>query len=132
AKTAPPRTRNAGFARKRHPHACQTPVSRENGTPQTMKGTLAVFWIQLSTFVLFNLLILAMLTTQIPARAIAFTTGQHARGGEGAYTVWHLIADIEAETREEEHGSEHEHPRIPPEFPTTDPDEPTGRHHLRA
>ncbi|MFI0464781.1 hypothetical protein ACH347_11925 [Saccharopolyspora sp. 5N102] len=93
-----------------------------------------MFWIQLSTFVLFNLLILAMLTTQIPARAIAFaTTGQHAGGGEGAYTVWHLIADIEAETREaaDEHGQEHEHPRIPPEFPTTDPDEPTGRHHLR-
>ncbi|MEU6269586.1 hypothetical protein [Saccharopolyspora shandongensis] len=89
-----------------------------------------MFWIQLSTFVLFNLLILAMLTTQIPARTIAFTTGQHAGGGEGAYTVWHLIADIEAETREE-HGPEHEHPRIPPEFPTTDPDEPTGRHHLR-
>ncbi|MEV0087799.1 hypothetical protein [Saccharopolyspora sp. NPDC050642] len=90
-----------------------------------------MFWIQLSTFVLFNLLILAMLTTQIPVRAIAFaTTGQHAGGGEGAYTVWHLIADIEAEAREE-YGSEREHPRIPPEFPTTDPDEPTGRHHLR-
>ncbi|MEV5540822.1 hypothetical protein AB0L13_28625 [Saccharopolyspora shandongensis] len=89
-----------------------------------------MFWIQLSTFVLFNLLILAMLTTQIPVRAIAFaTTGQHAGGGEGAYTVWHLIADIEAEAREEQ--SEREHPRIPPEFPTTDPDEPTGRHHLR-
>ncbi|MEU5850643.1 hypothetical protein [Saccharopolyspora shandongensis] len=92
-----------------------------------------MFWIQLSTFVLFNLLILAMLTTQIPARAIAFTTGQHAGGGEGAYTVWHLIADIEAETRQEdERGSEREHPRIPPEFPTADPDEPTGRHHLRT
>ncbi|MGW5644943.1 hypothetical protein ACWEV3_36370 [Saccharopolyspora sp. NPDC003752] len=92
-----------------------------------------MFWIQLSTFVLFNLLILAMLTTQIPARAIAFTTGQHAGGGEGAYTVWHLIADIEAETREaaDKHRPEREHPRIPPEFPTTDPDEPTGRHHLR-
>ncbi|SDX46316.1 hypothetical protein SAMN05216215_101193 [Saccharopolyspora shandongensis] len=91
-----------------------------------------MFWIQLSTFILFNLLILAMLTTQIPARMIAFSTGQHAGGGEGAYTVWHLIADIEAETRQDEGGSEHEHPRIPPEFPTTDPDEPTGSHHLRT
>ncbi|MGW5647961.1 hypothetical protein ACWEV3_00790 [Saccharopolyspora sp. NPDC003752] len=93
-----------------------------------------MFWIQLSTFVLFNLLILAMLASQLPARAIVFSAGQHAGGGEGAYTVWHLIADIDAETRaeEEQHGPEHEHPRIPTGFPTTDPDEPTGRHHLRA
>ncbi|QIZ35150.1 DUF2457 domain-containing protein [Saccharopolyspora sp. ASAGF58] len=93
-----------------------------------------MFWIQLSTFVLFNLLILAMLATQLPARTIAFSTGQHAGGGEGAYTVWHLIADIEAETRvaAEEHRVEQKHPPIPPGFPTTDPDEPTGRHHLRA
>ncbi|QIZ35723.1 hypothetical protein [Saccharopolyspora sp. ASAGF58] len=95
-----------------------------------------MFWIQLSTFVLFNLLILAMLTTQLPARAIAFSTGQHAGGGEGAYTVWHLIADIESETRAtEEPDTRREHPHIPPGFPTTDPDEPgepIGRHHLRA
>ncbi|WP_223840086.1 hypothetical protein [Saccharopolyspora pogona] len=37
-----------------------------------------MFWIQLGTFVLFNLLILAMLTTQLPTRDIAFSTGQHA------------------------------------------------------
>ncbi|MEV0703372.1 hypothetical protein AB0I53_36410 [Saccharopolyspora sp. NPDC050389] len=98
-----------------------------------------MFWIQLSTFVLFNLLILAMLASQLPARAIAFSAGQHAGGGEGAYTVWHLIADIEAETRvAEEHRAEREPPGIPPGFPTADPDEPvdfdepTGRHHLRA
>ncbi|MGW3473197.1 hypothetical protein ACWDKQ_33155 [Saccharopolyspora sp. NPDC000995] len=93
-----------------------------------------MFWIQVSTFVLFNLLILAMLATQLPARAIAFSTGQHVGGGEGAYTVWHLIADIEAETRAtaEAPDTRPEHPPIPPEFPTTDPDEPTGRHHLRA
>ncbi|MGI8309899.1 hypothetical protein [Saccharopolyspora hattusasensis] len=92
-----------------------------------------MFWIQLSTFVLFNLLILAMLTTQLPARTIAFSTGQHAGGGEGAYTVWHLIADIEAKSRTtDEPDTRHEHPHIPPGFPTTDPDEPTGRHHLRA
>ncbi|PKW13361.1 hypothetical protein [Saccharopolyspora spinosa] len=102
-----------------------------------------MFWIQLSTFVLFNLLILALLTTQLPARAIAFSTAQHAGGGEGAYTVWHLIADIEAETRvvPEEHRAEQEHPHIPTKFPTTDPDapekpespdEPTGRHHLHT
>ncbi|WP_190818842.1 hypothetical protein [Saccharopolyspora pogona] len=92
-----------------------------------------MFWIQLSTFVLFNLLILAMLATQLPMRAIAFSTGQHAGGGEGAYTVWHLIADVEAETRAtDEPDTSREHPHIPPGFPTTDPDEPTGRHHLRA
>ncbi|MEV0702479.1 hypothetical protein AB0I53_31800 [Saccharopolyspora sp. NPDC050389] len=91
-----------------------------------------MFWIQLSTFVLFNLLILALLTTQLPARAIAFTTGQHAGSGEGAYTVWHLIADIEAETHTGEDPAEKEHPDIPPGFPTADPDEPTGRHHLRT
>jgi hypothetical protein len=102
-----------------------------------------MFWIQLSTFVLFNLLILAMLTTQLPARTIAFSTSQHAGGDYGAYTVWHLIADIEAETRAtaEESDTRHEHPHIPPGFPTTDPDEldnldyldePTGRHHLRT
>ncbi|TDD31422.1 hypothetical protein [Saccharopolyspora elongata] len=93
-----------------------------------------MFWMQLSTFVLFNLLILTMLASQLPARAIAFcTTGQHAGDGEGAYTVWHLIADIEAETRvAEEHRAEREPPGIPMGFPTADPDEPTGRHHLRA
>ncbi|WP_246868744.1 hypothetical protein [Saccharopolyspora sp. ASAGF58] len=63
-----------------------------------------MFWIRLSTFVLFNLLILAMLTTQLPTRAIAFSSGQHAGGGDGAYAVWRLIADIEAETRAAERG----------------------------
>jgi hypothetical protein len=95
-----------------------------------------MFWIQLSTFVLFNLLILAMLTSQLPTRTIAFSTGQHAGAGEGAYTVWQLIADIEAETRAtaEEPDTRHENPHIPPGFPS-DPDhldQPTGRHHLRT
>ncbi|MEU6269250.1 hypothetical protein [Saccharopolyspora shandongensis] len=93
-----------------------------------------MFWIQLSTFLLFNLLILAMLASQIPARTIAFSTGQHTGGGEGTYTVWHLIADIEAENHNapEEPDTRHEHPHIPPGFPTDETDEPTGRHHLRA
>ncbi len=84
-----------------------------------------MFWIQLSTFVLFNLLILAMLATQLTARTIAFSTAQHAGGGEGAYTAWHLITDIEAENRNEEHRAEPEHPHIPTRFPTTDPADPT-------
>ncbi|MEU5849851.1 hypothetical protein [Saccharopolyspora shandongensis] len=96
-----------------------------------------MFWIQLSTFLLFNLLILAMLASQISARTIAFSTGQHTGGGEGTYTVWHLIADVKAErcAAEEqatEEQQEREYPRIPTGFPTTDPDDPTGRHHLRG
>ncbi|TDD42844.1 hypothetical protein E1288_28265 [Saccharopolyspora elongata] len=105
-----------------------------------------MFWIQLSMFVLFNLLILAMLTTQIPARAIAFTaTGQHAGGGEGDYTVWRLIADIEAENAESRNAGHnraagHEFPEIPMgfPFPTICPDgsacavRPAGKHHHRA
>ncbi|MEV6231045.1 hypothetical protein AB0L88_24590 [Saccharopolyspora shandongensis] len=92
-----------------------------------------MFWIQLSTFTLFSLLISAMLVSQLPTRSIAFSTGQHAGGGEGAYTVWHLIADIEAEHAvTEEHRAEQEYPAIPPGFPIIDPDEPTGRHHLRV
>jgi hypothetical protein len=97
-----------------------------------------MFWIQLSTFILFNVLILAMLASQAPAHWFSLTSPQHAGAGEGSYTVWHLIADVEAEHRaaerereRERHFAERDDPLIP-EFPTADPDEPTGRHHLRT
>jgi hypothetical protein len=94
-----------------------------------------MFWLQLSTFILINLLIVALLASQLPIRWLSFTSAQHAGGGAGAYTVWHLIADVEAEHRAaaEKRANSREHPRIPIEFPTTDPDdEPTGRHHLKT
>ncbi|MER7015576.1 hypothetical protein ABT324_29430 [Saccharopolyspora sp. NPDC000359] len=56
-----------------------------------------MFWIQLSTFVLVNVLILALIATQIPFGSLRFAAGQHAGAVDGEYTVWHLIADIEAE-----------------------------------
>ncbi|MGW5643121.1 hypothetical protein ACWEV3_25505 [Saccharopolyspora sp. NPDC003752] len=100
-----------------------------------------MFWIQFSTFVLFNLLIFAMLAQHLPEWRIGFAAGQHAGGGEGDYTVWNLIADIEAENAEPRGARrrrvDHEFPEIPPRFPESDPDEsacadqPTGRHHLR-
>ncbi|KAA5833404.1 hypothetical protein F1721_14005 [Saccharopolyspora hirsuta] len=96
-----------------------------------------MFWVQLSTFVLFNLLILALLATQPPLGGLRFAAGQHAGAGDGEYTVWHLIADIEAERAEARGAGQRnvparELPEIPPQFPRTDPDRPTGRHHLRA
>ncbi|KAA5833459.1 hypothetical protein F1721_14315 [Saccharopolyspora hirsuta] len=106
-----------------------------------------MFWIQLSTFVLFNVLLLAMIATQVPFGGLRFAAGQHAGTGDGEYTVWHLIADIENErTTAATPGPRHrEHPPIPPaqpaqppappqpEFPAFDPDDhPTGRHHLRT
>ncbi|MER5393414.1 hypothetical protein [Saccharopolyspora sp. NPDC002686] len=88
-----------------------------------------MFWIQLSTFILFNLLILALLLTRIPVPGLRLATGQHAGTGDGEYTVWHLIADIEAENR----AIPPQPPAEPqPQFPDFDPDgQPTGRHHLR-
>ncbi|MDA3624985.1 hypothetical protein OU415_06040 [Saccharopolyspora sp. WRP15-2] len=89
-----------------------------------------MFWIQLSTFILFNLLILALLLTHIPVPGLRFAAGQHAGTGDGEYTVWHLIADVEAERGIERHRVAE--PEIAPQFPVQDPDEqPTGRHHLR-
>ncbi|RKT83623.1 hypothetical protein SAMN05421805_110123 [Saccharopolyspora antimicrobica] len=108
-----------------------------------------MFWIQLSTFVLFNILLIALITTQLPFGDLRFATGQHAGTGDGEYTVWHLIADIEAErhhntTDTGTHAHHREQPPITleppaqpetgpePHFPELDPDDqPTGRHHLR-
>ncbi|MDA3627895.1 hypothetical protein OU415_20850 [Saccharopolyspora sp. WRP15-2] len=85
-----------------------------------------MFWIQLSTFVLFNVLILALLVTHVSVPGLRFATGQHSGTGDGEYTVWRLIADIEAENR----AISPEPPQ--PQFPDFDPDDqPTGRHHLR-
>ncbi|MGW1680025.1 hypothetical protein [Saccharopolyspora sp. NPDC002376] len=89
---------------------------------------------------LFNLLILALLTTHVSIPGLRFAAGQHAGAGDGEYTVWHLIADIEAENRATENHARREQPPIAleppgqpePEFPDFDPDDqPTGRHHLR-
>ncbi|MBF6507862.1 hypothetical protein IU422_08900 [Nocardia farcinica] len=104
-----------------------------------------MFWIQLSTFVLFNVLLLAMIATQVPFGGLRFAAGQHAGTGDGEYTVWHLIADIENERTTTPGPRHREHPPIPPaqpaqppappqpEFPAFDPDDhPTGRHHLRT
>ncbi|MDA3647228.1 hypothetical protein LZ318_35310 [Saccharopolyspora indica] len=90
-----------------------------------------MFWVQLSTFVLFNLLILALLVSQAPVR---FAAGQHAGSGAGEYTVWHLIADVEVERAQARGTRQRSVPEVPPQFPAQDPDEidpPTGRHHLR-
>ncbi|MDA3647303.1 hypothetical protein LZ318_35685 [Saccharopolyspora indica] len=108
-----------------------------------------MFWIQLSTFLLFNVFLIALIATQVPFGGLRFATGQHAGTGDGEYTVWHLIADVEAErhrttTDSGAHARRREQPPItlePPaqpgtgpelQFPDIDPDDqPTGRHHLR-
>ncbi|MER7014355.1 hypothetical protein ABT324_23265, partial [Saccharopolyspora sp. NPDC000359] len=83
-----------------------------------------MFWIQLSTFVLFNVLILAMIATQIPFGGLRFAAGQHAGAGDGEYTVWHLIADIEAERTAAPAPRCREHPPITLEPPTPAPQPP--------
>lgn len=70
-----------------------------------------MLWIQLSTLALFNLLLLVLLVSATPVRLRGLSTAQHGGAGAGSYTVWQLIAHIEAERRA---------------------NEPTGRHHLRA
>ncbi|RKT83913.1 hypothetical protein SAMN05421805_112112 [Saccharopolyspora antimicrobica] len=105
-----------------------------------------MFWIQLSTFLLFNVLLIALIATQVPFGGLRFATGQHAGTGDGEYTVWHLIADVEAERHRttSAHALRREQPPITleppaqpetepePRFPDVDPDDqPTGRHHLR-
>nr|WP_246330564.1 hypothetical protein [Saccharopolyspora hordei] len=84
----------------------------------------------MSTFVLFDLLILALLTTRLPITGLIFATGRHAGTGNGDHTVWHLIAHVEAERAREQPPTP---PAPPPRFPDLDPDDhPTGRHHLRT
>ncbi|MGI8306866.1 hypothetical protein [Saccharopolyspora hattusasensis] len=93
-----------------------------------------MFWLQLSTLVLINLLIVALIVSSTAARFPLLARAQHARAGEGAYNVWQLIAQVEAEREDEEARVAERQPwPDPPRFPEYDPDdEPTGRHHLRA
>ncbi|MGI8310580.1 hypothetical protein [Saccharopolyspora sp. ASAGF58] len=65
-----------------------------------------MFWLQVATLVLINVIIFGMVFSRLPQ-------ARHSGGGEGDYTVWHLIAQIEAERQaaQEESG--------------------TGRHRLR-
>jgi hypothetical protein len=91
-----------------------------------------MFWLHLSALVLINLLIVALIASSTTLRFPLFTRVQHGGAGEGAYNVWDLIAQVEAEREDEEaRVGERQHWPDPPRFPEYDPDEPTGRHHLR-
>ncbi|MDA3648124.1 hypothetical protein LZ318_21980 [Saccharopolyspora indica] len=84
-----------------------------------------MFWLHLSALVLINVLIAALIVSSTTVQLPLLSRAQHAGAGEGAYNVWELIAQVEAER-------EREIPRTP-RFPEHDPDdEPTGRHHLRT
>ncbi|MGW3467693.1 hypothetical protein ACWDKQ_04310 [Saccharopolyspora sp. NPDC000995] len=91
-----------------------------------------MFWLQLSTLVLINLLIVALIASSTTLRFPLFTRVQHVGADEGSYNVWDLIAQVEAERdAEQDRLVERPHRAEPPRFPQFDPDEPTGRHHLR-
>ncbi|MEV0701541.1 hypothetical protein AB0I53_27025 [Saccharopolyspora sp. NPDC050389] len=47
-------------------------------------------WLQLATLLLINVLIFGMVFSRLPR-------ARHSGGSEGDYTVWHLIAQVEAE-----------------------------------
>ncbi|MDA3649845.1 hypothetical protein LZ318_25125 [Saccharopolyspora indica] len=64
-----------------------------------------MFWLQVSTLVLVNVLIASMLFIRPPRAA-------HSGAGDGALNVWQLIDEVEAERQRQA--------------------EPTGRHHLRS
>ncbi|MER7076812.1 hypothetical protein SAMN02982929_03496 [Saccharopolyspora kobensis] len=64
-----------------------------------------MFWLQVSTLVLVNVLIASMLFIRPPRAA-------HSGAGDSALNVWQLIDEVEAERRRQA--------------------EPTGRHHLRS
>ncbi|WP_010312700.1 hypothetical protein [Saccharopolyspora spinosa] len=64
-----------------------------------------MFWLQVGTLVLVNVLIARMLLVRAPR-------AQHAGAGDGALSVWQLIRKIEAERQREVLA--------------------TGRHHLSA
>ncbi|MEU5845234.1 hypothetical protein [Saccharopolyspora shandongensis] len=76
---------------------------------------------------------LFVLTTCLGAAATALTIsgwawrafavyGQHAGGGEGALTVWQLIAHVEAERQQSEHSGRHRlrEPEPEPQSPEVD------------
>ncbi|MGW3467280.1 hypothetical protein ACWDKQ_02115 [Saccharopolyspora sp. NPDC000995] len=49
-----------------------------------------MFWLQVATLVLINVIIFGMVFSCLPQ-------ARHSGSREGDYTVWHLIAEIEAE-----------------------------------
>jgi hypothetical protein len=53
-----------------------------------------MFWLQVSTLVLINLLIFSMLVIRVPRV-------QHSGSGDGALNVWQLIDQVEAERQRE-------------------------------
>ncbi|MER6993039.1 hypothetical protein ABT337_27820 [Saccharopolyspora hirsuta] len=53
-----------------------------------------MFWLQVSTLVLVNVLIASMLLIR-PPRA------QHGGAGDGALNVWQLIEEVEAERQQQ-------------------------------
>ncbi|MEV5544258.1 hypothetical protein AB0L13_46455 [Saccharopolyspora shandongensis] len=53
-----------------------------------------MFWLQVSTLVLVNVLIASMLLVRAPR-------AQHAGAGDGALNVWQLIEEVEAERQRE-------------------------------
>jgi hypothetical protein len=67
-----------------------------------------MFWLQLGVLILINLVVLGMLVIPVP-------NPQHGHAGEGAYDVWRLIDEVEAE-REAECTGRH-CLRSPPEPP---------------
>ncbi|MGW1676471.1 hypothetical protein [Saccharopolyspora sp. NPDC002376] len=90
-----------------------------------------MFWLHLSGLVLINVLIAALIISSTAMRFPFATRAQHAGAGEGAYNVWELIAQVEAERDEERARAVVRSPA--PQFPTDDPDDQsTGRHHLRG
>ncbi|MER6994066.1 hypothetical protein ABT337_24430 [Saccharopolyspora hirsuta] len=68
-----------------------------------------MFWLQLGTLVAINVIIFAMLLLPSSHR-------QHGNAGEGAYDVWRLIGDVEAERATEYTGRHRlrERPGRPP------------------
>ncbi|MDA3627761.1 hypothetical protein OU415_20150 [Saccharopolyspora sp. WRP15-2] len=57
-----------------------------------------MFWLQVSTLVLVNVLIASMLFIR-PARA------QHGGAGDGALSVWQLIDEVESERQRQDEGT---------------------------
>ncbi|MFI0463396.1 hypothetical protein ACH347_04885 [Saccharopolyspora sp. 5N102] len=90
-----------------------------------------MFWLHLSVLVLINVLIAALLVSSTAMRLPLLARAQHVGAGEGAYNVWDLIAQVEAERDEGQDRAIAWPPRS--HLPGQEPDDqPTGRHHLRT
>ncbi|MGW1677963.1 hypothetical protein [Saccharopolyspora sp. NPDC002376] len=57
-----------------------------------------MFWLQASTLVLINVFIYAAVFFRLPR-------ARHSGGGEGDYTVWQLISQVEAENQADQEDS---------------------------